>query len=128
MPKVLQVQGAAGGARTGTCGAAGDPGASLRVSRMRQEVLEVGGPLGAQEDPRGKEVAEVSGARQIKHYFVAEKPQRSIFESAFSVKLFYATFSCTFMSGKRKTFSNNYRTPFLFCCLFQIQGRRRKSK
>ena len=54
--EVIPVPGAAGGARPGARGAAGDPGEALRVPGVRQEVLEVGGPVGSQEDPCGETV------------------------------------------------------------------------
>ena len=54
--EVIPVPGAAGGARPGARGAAGDPGEALRVPGVRQEVLEVGGSMGSQEDPCGEKV------------------------------------------------------------------------
>ena len=54
--EVIPVPGAAGGARPGARGAAGDPGEALRVPGVRQEVLEVGGSVGSQEDPCGEKV------------------------------------------------------------------------
>ena len=54
--EVIPVPGAAGGARQGARGSAGDAGEALRVSGVRKEVPEVGRPVGAQEDPRGEKV------------------------------------------------------------------------
>ena len=54
--EVIPVPGAAGGARQGARGSAGDAGEALRVPGVRKEVPEVGRPVGAQEDPRGEKV------------------------------------------------------------------------
>ena len=54
--EVIPVPGAAGGARPGARGAAGDAGEALRVPGVRQEVLEGGGSLGSQEDSFGEKV------------------------------------------------------------------------
>ena len=56
MSEVIPVPGAAGGARQGARGSAGDAGEALRVPGVRKEVPEVGRPVGAQEDPRGEKV------------------------------------------------------------------------
>ena len=56
LSEVIPVPGAAGGARPGARGAAGDAGEALRVPGVRQEVLEGGGPVGSQENSFGEEV------------------------------------------------------------------------
>ena len=53
--EVIPIPRAASGAYAGTRGAAGYAGEALRMPRLRQEVPEVGGSMGSQEDPcRGK--------------------------------------------------------------------------